>query len=405
VKCDLIVRPEDLLAKLAQGSEIWNAWRQTNQSAMDLRGAKLRKARLSRADLSGINLTEVDFDGALLFGANLRNANLQGARFYVANLSGADIRRADLTKSYLRGADLRHADLRNADLRDADLRGANLRYADLRNANVRGADLRDADLRDTDLRGVDLGYVMKTGAALEGAKTVDDEPRVPQARNTSEPGGAPVESETGEILGDSVIARLRTALVEPGDMQERELRKAYELCERYTTFREENPKRRWPLLTMVAFIEATKPYLMFRAWAAVHDKPFHGISALCESLHDLFGKEFFEGRKLTKPVAKGLSFGDCLHEMGVITEEQLRDARALRTEIETAVGVRLFLGTILVRNSLITLGEYYQALATHYGIAFTGLDDRTVAAIAEEWGEFSDLHTRTSMNRAITDDL
>jgi hypothetical protein len=400
------MRLEDRLAKLAQGSEVWNAWRQSEgQEALDLRGAKLRKARLSRADLSGVDLTEADLDGALLFGANLRNANLQGARFYVANLSGADLRRADLTKAYLRGADLRNVDLRNADLRDADFRGANLRYADLRNANVRGADLRDADLRDSDLRGVDLGYVMKTGASLDGAKLVDDEPRRPLHRNTSEPGGAPVESETGEILGDNVIQRLRVALVEPGDMLEADLREAYELCERYTTFREENPKRRWPLLTMVAFIEATKPHLMFRAWAAVHDKPFHGITALCESLHDLFGREFFEGRKLARPIPSGMSFGDSLHAMGVITAEQLQEARALRSEIESAVGVRLFLGTLLVRNSLITLGEYYEALAIHYGIQFNGLNDETVARIAEEWGEFSDLHTRTSLNRTLTDDL
>jgi hypothetical protein len=285
--------------------------------------------------------------------------------------------------------------MRSSDLRDADFRGANLRYADLRKANIRGADLRDVDMRDADLRGVDLSFVMKDGAMFDGAKLVDDPKDVTRAdpRGFSHPRAG--ESELSDILGDAVMKRLHQALVESDEMTEAELRDAWDNCRRYAKFRDDNPKRCWPHLTMVAFVEAIKPHLMFRSWAAVNDKPFHGIGALCESLHDTFGREFFEGRKLTRQIPPGMSFGQILYAMGVLTEEQLSEARALRGEIETAVDVRLFLGTLLVRSSLVTLGEYYQALAIHYEVPFTGLNDETVELISEE-GEFGDLQTRTA---------
>ncbi len=387
---------EDLLERLAQGADAWNAWRLASGSvALDLSGAKLRRARLSRVDLRGADLTEADLDGALLFGANLCGACLRGARFYVANLCGADLKGADLRSTYLRGADLRDADLRRADLRDADFRGANLRYADLRHANLHGADLRDADLRDTDLHGVDLSHVMKSSSLLENAPLVEQETPMDRVRRLGGAAKLTIESEHAEILGEAVLNRLRQALVQPLHMTETELTDASHACWRYTQFREGHPKRRWPLLTMVAFIEAIKPHLMFRSWAAVHEEPFYGITALCESLHDLFGRDFFMGRELSQSIPRGLSFGDILQRMGAVSDNDLREARTLRAEIEQAIKVRLFLGTLLVRSSLITLGEYYQALATHYGVPFTGLNDETVERIAGEWAEFSDLQTRT----------
>jgi hypothetical protein len=399
------MREEDALAKLEAGTEAWNQWRKSHgDHRLDLKGVKLRKARLSRADLRNVDLGDAILDGALLFGTNLSGARLCGARFYVASLCGADLRGADLNTAYLRGADLREADLRGADMRDADLRGANLRYCDLRDANVRGADLRDADLRDTDLRGVDLSYVMKANATFEGARFVEEAPKEARPvipRKHSESGDIPV-SDIMEILADDVIQRLREALVDTGSILESELADACDACRMYTEFREDNPKRKWPALTMVAFIEATKPHLMFRAWAALHKKPFEGIRPLCESLYELFGRDFFEGRQVTTPIQAGTSFGEILLAMRVVSADQLTEARALRSEIEIAVGVRLFLGTLLVRSSLVTLGEYYQALAIHYGVPFTGLNDETVARIAEEWGEFTDIQTHTVIPPATT---
>jgi hypothetical protein len=105
------------LAKLKEGVEAWNEWRQKNPTVrVDLEGAGIGVVNLSGADLSGADLRHVNLNMANLGGANLAQANFGAADLLGAKFRGADLRGADLNSANLRGADLRGADLVGAKL-------------------------------------------------------------------------------------------------------------------------------------------------------------------------------------------------------------------------------------------------------------------------------------------------
>ena len=166
-----MANPEHL-AKLKEGVEAWNQWKEQNPktvpdlSEANLFKADLSKADLSRADLSGADLSEANLFRVFLSRANLRKAflsgvNLRGADLFNANLSKADLSRADLS-----GADLSEANLVEADLRGARLWAANLIVANLSRADLSHADLSSANLSRVNLSGADLGGTDLSEAAL-----------------------------------------------------------------------------------------------------------------------------------------------------------------------------------------------------------------------------------------------
>ncbi len=100
-----MANPEHL-AKLKEGVEAWNAWRdenpdvmpdlvETNLSGVTLEWANLFKADLTDATLFEANLFEADLSGANLTGASLLNATLIGAELSGADLTGATLSKAD----------------------------------------------------------------------------------------------------------------------------------------------------------------------------------------------------------------------------------------------------------------------------------------------------------------------
>ena len=139
-----MANPEHV-AKLEEGVEAWNKWREENRLVRpNLRRANLREANLSGADLNGANLN----------GANLRGADLRGAILSGANLSGANLSRAYLIRANLSGANLRGADLSRANLSGADLFEAALRGAALSGAALSGAALSETIIANVDLSNV-----------------------------------------------------------------------------------------------------------------------------------------------------------------------------------------------------------------------------------------------------------
>jgi hypothetical protein len=94
---------DDEIAKLKEGVEAWNAWREKNPVLLpnligaNLRETKLIGANLSGAALTGANLREAKLIGANLTGADLREANLIGANLIGANLIGANLIGANLS--------------------------------------------------------------------------------------------------------------------------------------------------------------------------------------------------------------------------------------------------------------------------------------------------------------------
>jgi uncharacterized protein YjbI with pentapeptide repeats len=214
-----MANPEHL-AKLREGANAWNAWRDQNpgekidlsravfESAewigidlgqYNLRGANLREAKLrvsreNRANLVGALLRDADLSGAelrradlmnanlrdaVLAGAELNDANLSDAMLEKADLHGADLFRANasgahLSKANLESANLKEANLVGADLSEAKLWKANLSHAQLGSANLRWTDLRDAyavsaDLSGANLNSANLRFANLSRANLRGA--------------------------------------------------------------------------------------------------------------------------------------------------------------------------------------------------------------------------------------------
>jgi uncharacterized protein YjbI with pentapeptide repeats len=174
------------LAKLKEGVDAWNRWRQgydgvprlsgavlsgLNLDGIDLRRAELYEADLSRtslrraglpgADLQGANLdhavlSQAGLGGASLYGARLEDADLSGASLHGATLDNARCARANLTRAELVRARLDATDLTGAIMTDADLTGAGLYRVRLTSADLTGATLSLASLVETDVRGARL---------------------------------------------------------------------------------------------------------------------------------------------------------------------------------------------------------------------------------------------------------
>jgi hypothetical protein len=106
--------PEQL-AKLMEGVDAWNAWREQNPSILP----DLSYAKLAGGKFFGINLKQAKLYKAQLNNANLGKANLAGANLSKANLKGANLEKANLKSANLIGADLTDAILTNALLTNA----------------------------------------------------------------------------------------------------------------------------------------------------------------------------------------------------------------------------------------------------------------------------------------------
>lgn len=98
-----------------------------------------------------------------LEGANLQDVNLRGARLKKARFHGAVLEGADFSRAQLRRARFRDADLRNALFERADLR-----RVDFRQARLDGAVMTEANLRYANVEGTDLRYVAFASYQLDG---------------------------------------------------------------------------------------------------------------------------------------------------------------------------------------------------------------------------------------------
>ncbi len=166
-----MANPEHL-AKLEEGVEAWNKWREENRALIpdlenanlkyaQLNGANLIEAHLVRANLLGVQLEGADFTHAQLEKTNLSHARLKGAYLISVNLKGADLFKAqlddsNLSASNLEGANLEKVQLNRAELEETELKDASLAEAILENANLYKANLEGADLSDAQLERADL---------------------------------------------------------------------------------------------------------------------------------------------------------------------------------------------------------------------------------------------------------
>lgn len=182
------------------------------------------------------------------------------------------------------------------------------------------------------------------------------------------------------MAGQDSTGRLRDALVSRGGVSEEWVRS---VCAQHAAYAEARRagRQRWPELTPVAFVESEKPHLGFLAWAAWHDVPYDGAEDLCAREMRRFGAAFFEGRPGDADIEPGTPIGQILIRLGALSEDQLSTALALQQDIAEATGVHIFLGILLIRKGMITMGEYYQAVGIHYGIPFSQVDDQFLADV------------------------
>jgi len=128
-----MANPEHL-AKLKEGVEAWNRWREENLHAE----LSLAKVKIISGDLESVNFNGVD---------------LNHADFRKTRLTGAHFRRAILREASLRAADLRKADFSYADLSGADLSGANLSRSRFKKAILTGCRVYGTSAWDVNLEG------------------------------------------------------------------------------------------------------------------------------------------------------------------------------------------------------------------------------------------------------------
>ncbi len=193
---------EWLLAAYGESDVAGSSHPQQERWLLDVRGADLRRARLSGLPLAGLcgglNMEEwvlaadeqrddaaVWLERAELYEAHLEGANLCGAHLEEANLQGAHLEGANLRGAHLAGTNLCGAHLEGADLRDAHLEGtarvpkpANVRrvYLDGQ-TNLEGiflgdecygfVPLADVHWNDVNLAVVDWSQVNKLGEEYE----------------------------------------------------------------------------------------------------------------------------------------------------------------------------------------------------------------------------------------------
>jgi len=188
-----LANPEHL-AKLKEGVEAWNQWRENLEAEPDLSGAdltgldlrdyRLYQVNLSRAILEGVtfggaNLSRTNFHRAIfsqpppLWNSVLREVNLSEVDLTSASLEGVDLTAGNLSRSCLRRSDLSKSTLLFAQLEGTDLREAHMNGADLRGANLQGADLRGASLQRVNLIQTNLAGANLTGCLVYGISAWD----------------------------------------------------------------------------------------------------------------------------------------------------------------------------------------------------------------------------------------
>jgi uncharacterized protein YjbI with pentapeptide repeats len=198
---------EEQVARLKQGADVWNAWRDEVQIVPDLDRAMLAGCRLSGANLSG----------AILFQAALMRTVATDANFINSFLDHSDFTAADLADANLSNASLTYVDLTGANLTDASLVGANLTGPNLTNARFVGCNLMEANFTHTILNNTELtqAHFCETvfgNLNLDGAigleTCIHAGPSIIDHRTLANSGSLPLSFLRGVGLPDALIKDL-----------------------------------------------------------------------------------------------------------------------------------------------------------------------------------------------------
>jgi len=132
-----MANPEHV-AKLKEGEEAWNAWRETSDETPDLSGVELFEYALNFYDLRSAN-----FSGAVLTLVSFRYAKCPGSCFESATLSYCDFEMAPMNGANFRNSNISFSVFHWCSLDEVDFSGASLRvntFAGVSMQHVRGLD-------------------------------------------------------------------------------------------------------------------------------------------------------------------------------------------------------------------------------------------------------------------------
>jgi uncharacterized protein YjbI with pentapeptide repeats len=161
-----MANPEHL-AKLEEGAEAWNKWRnekQENYSEIpDLSGASLRKR-----SFTGYELARTNLEGAGFFETYLEGLYLTGINLKKSALAATNLMNTQLSASNFEGASLTYCRLENAKLVGTNFTGARLNDVDLTNADLTEANLSGTHISESTLKGTILKQANFKGAKCDG---------------------------------------------------------------------------------------------------------------------------------------------------------------------------------------------------------------------------------------------
>ena len=178
----------DHIARVHEGREGWNEWRNQAHVRPDLREAPLSRMSLAGYNLSGADcrgaffvksdLSGCNFGGADLALSDLRGAQVSGAEFSNASFFQATLSGLDFSGMIFDGTNFAHAKLDSGRFNNSRLRFCEFEGGDLRDSDFTGSALDDIGFRNADLRGANfykakLDRVNLTNSWIWNTRTTD----------------------------------------------------------------------------------------------------------------------------------------------------------------------------------------------------------------------------------------
>jgi hypothetical protein len=150
-----MANPEHV-AKLMEGVEAWNEWRETTNVNPDLSELPLLSYSLNR-----YNLRFADFSGALLADVTLQFARCEDSSFESATLSNVVLIGTDLERANFKDSIIGYTSFNWCDLDESDFTAANLSFNVFANASLR--DVRGlGDTGDLQNNSIDINTFFKS---------------------------------------------------------------------------------------------------------------------------------------------------------------------------------------------------------------------------------------------------
>jgi uncharacterized protein YjbI with pentapeptide repeats len=160
---------EQLVDILKQGSEAWNAWRDSNSNeSVDLENLVFERLDLSKANLSDVTMTDIRFDHSMFRRASFDRAHLKNVRFRYCGLVQASFNDAQIDDSRFK-----YTDMTDATFTGARMHGCSIFAGSLFRTNFKGAELGDLALKNLFLQQVSFRSAICRSISFEGTPLED----------------------------------------------------------------------------------------------------------------------------------------------------------------------------------------------------------------------------------------